>query len=369
MKILHITEAMGGGVAHSLSQLARSQATDGHEVMVVHSVRPDTPVDRLSELYPQPIRRTQLLMVTKIAPIMDLMAFLRICMLLLTERPDVIHLHSSKAGVLGRLAAWILGKSDNVFYSPRGFSFLREDVSSLKQSFFLNLERAASRLGGTLIGCSKTEVDLAICKVGHSRAFLVENSVDLSAVPVARGSQDQSITVITSGRICYQKAPWRFRAVMQGCTDLPVNFVWLGDGELQSNLMLNDQLPLNLQISGWLMRSDVYASLATADIFILPSLWEGMPLALIEAQAAGLPAVVSDVVGNRDVVIHGETGFVCKTDTEMIQKIRLLIDNPLLRKKMGLAARNMAKTRFSVTRMHLEMMDLYSNIKLSIVAS
>ena len=115
-----------------------------------------------------------------------------------------------------------------------------------------------------------------------------------------------------------------------------------------------------MSIAGWLPRAGVYAELAMVDIFVLPSLWEGMPLALIEAQVAGLPAVVSNVVGNRDVVIDGETGFVCDSDQEFITKTRLLIDDADLRLKMGQAAREMAAKRFSVERMHREMMAVYN---------
>lgn len=360
MKIIHITEALGGGVAHSLSQLAKAQAADGHQVMVVHSVRPDTPVDLLPGLYPAPIDRRVMQMVTAINPVADMKALWQIVALLKTENPDVIHLHSSKAGVLGRLAALLTGRRDQVFYSPRGFAFLREDVSPSKQKLFLNLERVASKLGGTVIGCSGTEADLARSEVGHARTCLVENSVDLSVVPVATGSLDDHARIVTSGRICYQKAPWRFRDMAVGCADLPADFVWLGDGDLRAELMVDGALPRDMRIAGWLPRIGVYAELATADIFVLPSLWEGMPLALIEAQAAGLPAVVSDVVGNRDVVINGETGFVCDTDEELIQKTRLLIQDSALRQKMGKAARDMAAVRFSVERMHREMMLVYN---------
>ncbi len=360
MKIIHITEALGGGVAHSLSQLAKAQAADGHQVIVVHSVRPDTPVDLLPGLYPAPIRRQMLPMVTAIAPIADLRALGEIYTLLKAENPDVIHLHSSKAGVLGRLAALLQGKRDRVFYSPRGFAFLREDVSSRKQKLFLNLERFASKLGGTVVGCSGTEEGLARTEVGHTRTCLVENSVDLGAVPVATGSVNDRMRVVTSGRICYQKAPWRFRDMATGCADLPADFVWLGDGDLRAELMVDGVLPSHVEIAGWQPRAGVYASLASADIFVLPSLWEGMPLALIEAQAAGLPAVVSNVVGNRDVVIDGETGFVCNSDEALIEKTRLLIENSALRQKMGQAAREMAAKRFSVERMHREMMAVYN---------
>ena len=361
MKIIHITEALGGGVAHSLSQLAKAQAADGHQVVVVHSVRPDTPVDLLPGLYPAPIDRRVLPMVTAINPVADMKALWQIRALLKSENPDVIHLHSSKAGVLGRLAALLTGKRDQVFYSPRGFAFLREDVSSGKQKLFLNLERVASKLGGTVIGCSGTEADLARAEVGHARTCLVENSVDLSAVPAATGSTDGRVRIVTSGRICYQKAPWRFRELAVGCADLPAEFVWLGDGDLRADLLVDGALAGDMRIAGWLPRTGVYAELATADIFVLPSLWEGMPLALIEAQAAGLPAVVSNVVGNRDVVIDGETGFVCDSDEALIQKTRLLIANADLRQKMGRSAREMAAKRFSVDRMHNEMMMVYKN--------
>ena len=362
MKIIHITEALGGGVAHSLSQLAKAQSADGHQVIVVHSVRSDTPVDLLAGLYPSPIERRLLPMVTAIKPVADLRALGQIYALLKTENPDVIHLHSSKAGALGRLAALLQGKRDRVFYSPRGFAFLREDVSPAKQKLFLSLERFASKLGGTVIGCSGTEAELARTEVGHARTCLVENSVDLSAVPVACGLNNGRVRVVTSGRICYQKAPWRFRDIATACADLPADFVWLGDGDLRADLMVDDALPKYMEIAGWQARAEVYSALAMADVFVLPSLWEGMPLALIEAQAAGLPAVVSNVVGNRDVVIDGETGFVCDSDRELIAKIRLLIEDVNLRLKMGLAARAMAAERFSVQRMHREMMIVYQTV-------
>ncbi len=331
-------------------------------MIVLHSVRPDTPVDLLPGLYPPPIDRRVMPMVTAINPAADMKALWQIRALLKSENPDVIHLHSSKAGVLGRLAALLTGKRDQVFYSPRGFAFLREDVSPGKQKLFLNLERVASKLGGTVIGCSGTEADLARAEVGHARTCLVENSVDLSVVPVATGSTDGRVRVVTSGRICYQKAPWRFRDMAVGCVDLPADFIWLGDGDLRADLLVNGAFPEDMRIAGWLPRAGVYAELAKADIFVLPSLWEGMPLALIEAQAAGLPAVVSDVVGNRDVVIDGETGFVCKTDADLLQKTRWLIEDADLRWRMGQAAREVAAVRFSVGRMHREMMAVYKGI-------
>ena len=95
----------------------------------------------------------------------------------------------------------------------------------------------------------------------------------------------------------------------------------------------------------------------------MPSLWEGMPLALIESQAAGVPAVVSNVVGCKDVVQHGVTGFVCDTDEELCGRPRELIADASLRRRMGDNAARMARTRFAVERMNKELLQLYADVE------
>ena len=86
-----------------------------------------------------------------------------------------------------------------------------------------------------------------------------------------------------------------------------------------------------------------------------------MPIALIEAQAAGLPAVVFDVAGCRDVVRNGVTGFVCASMGEAVEKVRLLIRNRDLRNELGENARAMAAERFAMERMHREMLEVYGH--------
>lgn len=358
--ILHVTEALGGGVANSVSQLANIQSADGSEVIVCHSVRQDTPsVEKLHQLFPAPIRRIVVPMVTHVSMRDDLVAMARLKRLFAELEPDVIHLHSSKAGVLGRIAARALGWQDRVFYSPRGFSFLRQDVSKGKQVLYLLFERIAARLGGVLIGCSESEVEIAQSVVRHPKVRLVENSVRMEKIFPKPEVARSLVRVITSGRICYQKAPWRFRELASRLSAEASRFVWIGDGELRKDLLLEKELPNNLEILGWMEREGVLMELSLSDIFVLPSLWEGMPLALIEAQATGLPAVVMDVVGCRDVVRHGQTGFVCGSMGEVVEKVRLLIRDDKLRTEMGREARRMALERFSVERMHRKMTAVY----------
>lgn len=369
MRVLHITEALGGGVAHSVSQLARVQAANGFDVVVAHSIRPDTPrQEQLEALFPPPIRRLALPMVTPVSPFADLAAAGKIFRLIREIAPDAIHLHSSKAGVLGRIAARLAGAEGKVFYSPRGFSFLRQDVSRTKRWLYLFFEVVAARLGGTLVACSNTEGIFARKKAFHPHVVVVENAVDVESIPPVRMESGNAARIVTSGRVCYPKAPWRFRELARMLKDEVAEFVWIGAGELEAELAFPDSERMKIGITGWLARDDVIQELVRSDIYVQSSLWEGMPLSLIEAQVAGLPAVVIDVVGCRDVVIDGVTGYVCKDVAEMKEKILCLLNNPELRGEMGGKARELGLTRFSTRRMHDEMARVYRGDAIPIAA-
>ena len=302
MKVLHITESLGAGVGHYVLLAARGQVAAGHMVVLAHSIRHDTPND-LDERFTFIAKRVVVPMVTEVSVFKDAVSVWRLAALLRQEQPDVVHLHSSKAGVLGRVAVLLAGgrlrRHTRLFYSPHGFAFLRQDVSAAKQKLFLGFEWLAAKLGGTLVACSATEAKLASSQLVHERVRLIENATDLGEVQRSIGSADGHLNVLNAGRTCYQKAPWRFKAVAQQCSDLPARFVWLGDGDLAHEISGK-----NLQLTGWLSRAQVARQLAKADIFLMPSLWEGMPLALIEAQAAGVPAVVSTVAISLSVRVN-----------------------------------------------------------------
>lgn len=360
VKILHITEALGGGVAHSISQLARIQSVNGLEVMVAHSIRPDTPdAEPLARLFPAPIERRIIPMVTAVSPLADVSSIIRISRLLREIKPDVVHLHSSKAGVLGRMAAILTGYGRRTFYSPRGFAFLRQDVSPAKRRLYLFFEAVAARLGGTLVACSNSEGKLARQKARHPNVVVVDNAVEVESIPSAQGSAGSKMRIVTSGRVCYPKAPWRFRELARALKDEAVEFVWIGAGELENELAFPAHEQSNITKTGWLERASVIQELARSDIYVQTSLWEGMPLSLIEAQVTGLPAVVSDAPGCRDIVMNGVTGYVCKDAAEMKEKMQRLIHDRVLRGNMGKEARALGLVRFSIARMHREMTQAY----------
>ena len=109
--------------------------------------------------------------------------------------------------------------------------------------------------------------------------------------------------ICTVGRIGFQKNPKLFNEIAQEFPDL--QFTWIGDGELRSELTSK-----NINITGWLERKEVLKELNKNDIFILPSLWEGLPISLLEAMYMKKICIVSDVIGNRDVIKDKFNGFV-----------------------------------------------------------
>ena len=359
MHIMHITEALGGGVLNVIQQLSSLQSDANHDVTIVHSTRTDTPkLPELLKIFPEPITCIELKMQTNISLLQDLGSLLKLLKIIKKINPDVIHLHSSKAGVLGRIACKLSGRSSACFYTPHGFSFLRKDISSKKRSIFKAIENISSFFGGTTIACSQSELDHAK-SAGQKKAILIENSIPLNLVSEAIGSPS-GCRITSSGRLCNQKNPSAFRQIAIALNKEPASFLWIGDGELKHELMIDDKLPENLDLTGWIAREVVVSYLDRSDIFVMTSLWEGMPLALIEAQAAGLPAVVLNVEGCKDIVTDGVTGFICDDIDQMQNRLKQLICDSKLRKKMGLSARKIALRRFAEDRMSSETLAAYA---------
>lgn len=358
-RVVHVTESLGGGVLYLLHQLIKAQVEAGLDVTLVHSSRRDTPASEiLDQLFPSPISRVVIPMTTNISMKADFKSFQDIAKLLRALRPDVIHLHSSKAGALGRVAARFVGLNKSLYYSPHGFSFLRQDVSLLKRAMFFALEVIGGICGGKIIASCVSEGRLANKLVGRHRVRVVENCTDVSEFTCPKRAHETRVRVMSAGRLCYQKAPWRFWKLATSLSFEDAEFYWIGDGELKMQLE-GDATHAKIRVSGWVDRDSLWREMHAADVFVMTSLWEGMPLTLLDAQALGLPSVVSDVVGCRDVVVDGVTGFICKSDDELIEKTRLLILDAELRIRMGQAARSMASVRFSIKRMHSEMLNAY----------
>ncbi|WJN73977.1 glycosyltransferase [Burkholderia anthina] len=354
-KIVHIAEAFGGGVLSMLTYLANHAAAAGVDVTVLHSIRPETPRD-FATLFRPDVKLVYVDMVREVDVRRDLRSLRALVRNLRDCGPTAVHLHSSKAGVLGRIAARIAAPTATVLYSPHGLSFLRCDVSRMKQFAYLSFERIAARIGGTIVACSGSELGEINRKVRAKSAVLVENGVNVAEIPPRRTCDDRKVVIGMSGRASFQKNHEAFVRLADELHGADVEFLWIGGNVAEIPDSSRRQA---VACSGWVTRERALTLTSELDIYVQTSRWEGMPVALIEAQVAGIPAVVTNVVGNRDVVIHGVTGYVASTPAEMVGYLSTLRDDRRLREQMGEAARKRAIQRFSMSAIFRQWHALY----------
>ncbi|WP_366924305.1 glycosyltransferase [Metallumcola ferriviriculae] len=352
-----MVESFAGGVLTSVSQLCNVQVFDQNDVFLAYSMRQETPSDFSAKLDPR-IQTIRINLVRQIAPYRDLLGLFEMRKILKKVNPDILHLHSSKAGLIGRLAnRMVLGKKIKVFYSPRGFGFLQLNVRSLKQLMYFYIEKFGTNLGGITVACSASEAKEA-SRLRKNNIIIIENAVDTDIIPKKDWSCEQTdvIKIGTVGRLCPQKNPQMFEQLVMNYVHRDnVAFCWIGGG----NEGFKFQTQKNITLTGWLPREDALTYLSTLDIYIQTSLWEGMPLSVIEAMVSGIPAVVTDVVGNRDVIEHGRTGFIARNLKEMVDYVDLLTNDSKLRMEMGQWARDSALERFGLHRLRQDITQLY----------
>ncbi len=314
-KILYVVEAFGGGVFTYLVDLANA-AAECYDVTICYALRPQTPVN-FKEQFSEKIQFIQGKSFQRsINPIKDLKSVFEIRKVVKHVNPDIVHLHSSKAGFCGRMA--VNTRKHKVFYTPHGYSFLKKDDSIIKRIILFVVEKIAAIGGATTICVSKGEYEktLRITK----KALYINNAIDVNKLQVkdTHVLDMKNPVVCTVGRVCYQKNPSAFNEVALKFPDL--KFIWIGDGELRNELTAP-----NIEITGWMQPDEVPKTVQQADIFLLPSLWEGLPIALLEAMYMGKICLASRVIGNRDVIVHGENGFLaecCDDYVEIIAKLR-----------------------------------------------
>lgn len=313
-KILYIVEAMGGGVFTYIVDLA-NELVDTYDMYIAYAVRKQTP-SNYKDYFD---KRIHLIEVKNFARAInatkDIAAFFEIRKIANEVKPDIIHIHSSKAGALGRFA--FNGKKIPLFYTPHGYSFLMQNSSEAKRKIYKGIEIICGKRNCTTISCSEGE-HIESLKL-NKQATYVNNGINMEQlqklVDEVGNAEQHPFTVFTLGRICYQKNPAQFNAIALAMPD--AHFLWIGDGELRNTLTAP-----NITITGWAERKEALRYSASGDVFVLTSLWEGLPISLLEAMYMKKVCVVSNVIGNRDVIHTGVNGFVCDNTEEYVQAIQ-----------------------------------------------
>ncbi len=312
-KLLFIVEAMGGGVFTYIVDLA-NELSQHYDMYVAYGLRNQTP-NNYKDYFNDKVHLIQVENFTReINLSKDVKAFFEIRKIAKDIQPDIIHLHSSKSGVLGRFA--FNGRKIPLYYTPHGYSFLMRNYNEKKRRMFKFIENICAKRNCTTISCSKGE-HLETLNLTKNAKY-VNNGINVeklqALLDTIQGSKNKKKVVFTLGRISYQKNPKLFNKIAE---QLPnIKFVWIGDGELRDELKSS-----NITITGWLDRASALKTAMNADIFILTSLWEGLPISLLEAMYMKKMCVVSDVIGNHDVISNKSNGYVCKTVDQFVNAI------------------------------------------------
>lgn len=315
-------------------------------------------------------------LVRPINPFRDLAAFFELRSLLKGLKPDIVHTHSSKAGILGRLAAAAAGVPA-VVHTFHGFGF-HPRQGALKRGFYVLLEKLCAPLSAALVFVSRSNMETArAAGIGDpARYALIRSGVKLSdypakadraAVRAKLGLAPSDLVVLSIGNAKPQKNPGAFlEAAARLAPGRPsVRFVFVGGGEALESLRAQAAargLGKTCLFTGW--RDDSPELLAAADVFALTSLWEGLPRALVEAMKTGLPSVCYATDGVTDILRDGENGFcVPQGDLDAFcAALGRLLDDDALRRALAAGAAASDLAEFDIDFMVRRQEELYAGL-------
>jgi glycosyltransferase involved in cell wall biosynthesis len=303
-------------------------------------------------------------------PLADLYSLIMIFKHLRRIRPDIVHTHTSKAGLLGRIASKLAAPNAKVVHTFHGH-LLHGYFSRIATKFLTLTERALARISDLLISMgNEVKKNLLDARIGNEGQFVVAlpgvkaNQPNLSNPKVVKFKSDHNSEVIFTfvGRLSAIKRCDRILelASMKEVQDASIHFLIIGDGELRESLE-NLSAGLPITFIGWESHTEDW--LAISDAAILLSDNEAVPLAMIEAGFAGLPVVATNVGSMADVVKNDVNGFLVGLSTgEIAQKVISLAKNEALRRDLGLRGKALASERFSIEAMISKHEEIYSKL-------
>src|SRR2546427_146579 len=316
-------------------------------------------------------------LVREVRPILDAWATLALWRLLRRERPALVHTHTSKAGVVGRLAAW-LARVPVVIHTPHGHIFYGY-YGAVASATIRLLERLLATITDRIVTLTdrgaQEHVQYKIA--GLEKFVTIHSGIDLVSFrslqvdPAVKrkelGLPPEGPIVGTAGRLVPIKGQeWLLKAAPQVLAQFPqACFVIIGDGPLLGELrQLTSKLGIGLRVVFFGAREDVPECLAALDLFALPSLNEGMGRGLLEAMAVGCPVVATRVGGIPDSVEDGTTGLLVppRDERALAEAILTLLRDWSRRAAYGEAARRHVDGRFDVETMVRSVERLYDEV-------
>lgn len=301
-------------------------------------------------------------LVQPLQPLHDLRALRDISRLIRRIKPDLVHCHTSKAGIIGRIAARLTG-TPSVF-TAHTWSFA-DGTSKSWKLVGTPSERIAASWTSKILAVSDSNRNLAIDRgvTSPDKIVTVHNGID--DTPYRAWTDVKSVPgIIMVARFAPQKNQVQLIEAVSAI-DLPFKLTFIGDGPTRAaveNLVAERGLQDRVEFLG--MRTDTDQILASSSIFVLATNWEGFPITILEAMRAGLPVIATDVDGVREAVVHGTTGYlVAKSDTTSLrERICELLADVDARHRLGAAARARYESEFTQISMLRKIDSVYREI-------
>ena len=353
------SDVFGGASVH-VKELALGMMRHGHDVVVL--IGGDGVVFRAMQASGVPTHALRHLR-RAVSPIRDILAIREIRWELRSFRPDVVALHSSKAGWLGRIACASFGLP--AVFTVHGWAFAA-GAGPLGRTCFGQVERLAARMARRIILVSSKDFDLAIKRriATPDRLVVVHNGIgdvppEFRAVP-----RENPPRVIMVARFDAPKEQGALLEALATLRVLPWSLDLVGSGPaLASIVRLAASLDLRARVRFLGERRDVPGLLAASQLFVLASKWESFPLTILEAMRAGLPVIATEVGGVAEAVLHGKTGLLVGpgNTTALCEDLQTLLTDPELRATMGAAGRERYEEKFTFSPMLEETLRVYED--------
>jgi glycosyltransferase involved in cell wall biosynthesis len=303
----------------------------------------------------------------QISPINDIFAFFALVKYIKKNKISIVHTHSSKAGILGRWAARF-SKVPVIIHTIHGWSF-NDYLPWPVKKFYIFLERCTANITDHLIAVSENDIKKGLDnKIGDIKKYkLIHYGIIVSDFEKAAKHQPDKNEPTVAMIACFkpQKNPLDFikaaKIIIE--QDPRVKFLCIGDGQLRpkiQNAIKDLGIGANVELLGW--RHDIAKLLVNIDIVVLSSLWEGLPIALLEAMAAARPIVAYDTDGVKEAVEDNITGYIVKKEDfkALANYIKSLLDDKALAREMGQAAyKKISASQFDASNMIKKIEKLY----------
>jgi glycosyltransferase involved in cell wall biosynthesis len=317
MKILYvITLADFGGTQNIVKDIANHLCTDNDIVVAAGEEGPMLKAidGRVKKIVLKHLGRP-------VRPLKDLKAFFELRKLYRKEKPDMVHLFSSKGLVLGSLAF----PAKRIIWSINGFDSLRRKY----RKFLFMLKWVKNKNRAICVESNYDERNMIKEGFVKNNIYIIRNGVDpchMAPDITINGIEKYRKTVMNIARIAPQK---RFESFVEIAKMLPqYAFVWIGADKEYNNL------PSNLFCLKGESNAKRYLQLAA--IFVLPTNYEGIPLAIVEALSYSKPVVASDVGGISEIVLNGQNGYVLENDNQLfVQKIKYILENETIHQQFS----------------------------------